>query len=185
MDKTVTIEALKRTGEKLAVQKISPMRVYLVGGAAGLLTGTLNPSRITSDCDAMEVDPDDQWQVVSEVAAEVGQSMQLKADWLSRDCRMYAWMMPLGWRKRCKLVNEFGPLKIFATSRGDLIAAKIMGAPKRPADLEDLQYMKPTRDELAKVREHIERLASESLDNETFEDQLGIVELLEATNEAQ
>lgn len=63
----------------------------------------------------------------------------------------------------------------------DLVCAKVMGAPKRAQDLEDLCDLRPTAAELDFVEDHLQRLAQESLDNETFQEQWGVVEGLRGT----
>lgn len=121
---------------------------------------------------------DTSWNEVSEAAKEVAHSLKLPETWLNRDCSMYAWCLPLGWQSRCESVETFGPLEVTRIARIDLIAAKIMGAPKRPQDLEDLRDMNPAPAELDFVKEHIDRLESEDLDGRDFADQRGILKVL-------
>lgn len=127
-----------------------------------MLMDLLPPSRTTGDCDVMVADPDQDWDQVKQAAQEVGTELGLKADWLNDECRMYAWQMPLGWQGRCKELGQFGPLKVMALSRQDLIASKIMGAPKRVQDRTDLQTLKPTAAELDFVEEHLRRVEAET-----------------------
>ncbi|NJL31903.1 MAG: hypothetical protein HC898_09870 [Phycisphaerales bacterium] len=49
----------------------------------------------------------------------------------------------------------------------------------RPQDLEDIIRMKPTRSDIAFLREHLHRLEAESLDRQTHEAQLAILDTLE------
>jgi hypothetical protein len=62
--------------------------------------------------------------------------------------------------------------------RAARITAKVMGAPQRPHDLEDLRDMTPTGAELDDVEVHLERLKAESLDNASFEAQFAVVKAL-------
>jgi hypothetical protein len=88
---------------------------------------------------------------------------------------MYAWALRLGWRQRCEPVGTYGPLVVLRLSRIDLIATKVIGAPKRPQDVEDLIQIQPTADELRIVAEHVDRLEAEDLDRRSFDDQRAIL----------
>jgi hypothetical protein len=164
MAEAIVIQALKRLGERLStmVPPVSPVRVFIVGGVAGLLTHRLSPERTTTDCDVMSVDPGETWQVISEAASEVAGEFGLTPDWLNRRSAMFAWQMPLGWEQRSAEVASFGPLRVWAVSRFDLIASKVMAAPKRPQDRADLMVLKPTASELEQVKSHLQRVESES-----------------------
>lgn len=157
----LAVKALRKTGDRLP-SDMQPLTLYLVGGVAGMLMKLLPPSRTTGDCDVMVIDPGQAWEQVKEAAKTTGDEMGLKADWLNDDCRMYAWQMPLGWQGRCKELVQFGPLKVMTLSRQDLIASKVMGAPKRIQDRTDLQELKPTAAELDFVEEHLHRVASDT-----------------------
>ncbi len=91
---------------------------------------------------------------------------------------MHAWSLPIGWRTRCEPVERIGPLDILRLARFDLMASKIIAAPQRPHDLEDLIHLKPTREELQELAAHVRRLAAEDLDRRSFKDQLDIIEHL-------
>jgi hypothetical protein len=66
--------------------------------------------------------------------------------------------------------------------RKDFIAAKIVSAPKRPHDYEDLKAVRPTQGELDFASSHIDRLESESLDPDCdFTECRSIVDSLRAT----
>lgn len=145
--------------------------LVIMGGSAGLLGGGLRRERVTSDCDVGFVEPEEAWG-----AKEVQQRLGLPENWLNRQVEMYSWCLPLGWAGRCEEVERIGTVEIRRLGRVDLICAKVMGAPKRAQDLEDLRDLQPTASELDFVDEHLQRLARESLDNETFKEQRGVVE---------
>lgn len=157
----LAVKALKRTGDRLAAD-LPPITLYLVGGVSGMLMNLLPPSRTTGDCDVMVIDPDRAWEQVKAAAEAAADELGLKTDWLNGDSRMYAWQMPLGWQGRCKALGRYGPLRVLALSRKDLIASKIMGAPKRVQDRTDLQALKPTAEELGFVDEHLRRVEAET-----------------------
>lgn len=127
-----------------------------------MLMDLLSPSRTTADCDVMVIDPGEAWEQVKTSAEAAAREVGLKPDWLNDDCRMYAWQMPLGWQARCKELGRFGPLKVLALGRKDLIASKIMGAPQRVQDRSDLQALKPTAAELDFVETHLQRIEAET-----------------------
>lgn len=171
--------ALRATGEALADGSIEkPVRILLVGGTAGMLGGLLKGSRTTGDVDVMETTPEDAYEAVAQAARSVAEAMGLPERWLNRDCQTYAWCMALGWESRCIEVGVFGPLVVLRASRLDLIASKVVSLLQRPQDLEDLRDMRPTADELGFAERHLDRLANESLDGETFEAQRAVIEEL-------
>lgn len=109
---------------------------------------------------------------------ETAAQLDLPATWLNRDCATYAWCMPLGWEGRCVLVERFGPLETLRASRLDLIAAKVVSAPSRPQEIEDLHDLQPTAIEIEFVFKHLDRLERESLDGATFDEQRDILRSL-------
>ena len=173
-------EALRATGDRLdalGAEKI--VRLYVVGGSAGLLSGLLSGTRTTGDVDVTTVEPDESWGDVCRAAQEVAKELDLPETWLNNKCRMYAWCLPLGWRERCERARSFGPLEVWLLDRRDFIAAKVVSAPSRPQDLEDLQAVKPTDEELEFTGEHIDRLEREHLDPDvSFDDARVVLESL-------
>lgn len=157
----LAVKAIRKTGDRLPAD-MPPITLYLVGGVAGMLTELLPPSRTTGDCDVMVIEPAQAWEQVKQAAKIAGEQVGLKEDWLNDDCKMYAWQMPLGWQGRCKDLGQFGPMNVMALSRQDLIASKVMGAPKRIQDRTDLQELKPTSIELDFVEEHLRRVEAET-----------------------
>lgn len=158
------VAALKAVGERLGQQHpdLPTVSVYLVGGVAGMLTEQLPPERTTADCDVMTTRPDDCWPYVEAAAQVVGKKRGLGDAWLNRECGMFAWQMPLGWQKRCRELGCFDKLRVMVLDRSDLIAAKVMGAPKRPQDRDDLQALHPTSTELNFVDNHLDRVEAET-----------------------
>ncbi len=160
------------------VGRVAPIRVLIAGGAAGMLGGLLKPDRTTGDCDVMGVGEESDWRDVERAAAEAAAQLDLPARWLNRDCRIYAWCLPLAWESRCESVGQFGPLEVLRVSRVDLIAAKIIGSPKRPQDLEDLRDLRPSRAELEFAEQNIDRLEAEHLDGKKFDDERAVFSVL-------
>lgn len=180
MDRTQAIEALKATGTRLERAGVVDRVTVILGGAvAAMVTAGLPASRATHDCDVLASEPDEQWQAVQQAAGEVARQRGLPADWLNRDARMYAHLLPLGWRGRCQTVGQFGPLTVLAISRRDLMAMKLMGAAVRPQDLEDILAMRPTAADVTFLHEHLNRLDAESLTGEGHDAERAILHDLE------
>jgi hypothetical protein len=78
-------------------------------------------------------------------------------------------------------VGVYGLLRIFAVSRPDLIAMKILAG--RPQDLEDLAAMKPRRDELDFVDAYLTGLDAKGTHQEQIEDARLVLSTLESHDE--
>ena len=123
MDRNQAIAALQQTGNLLAQTAHSDSVTVILGGAvAAMVVADLPATRVTHDCDVLGSEPDASWVVVHEAARQVAEKRALPVDWLSRDSRMYAHLLPIGWRQRCEMVGRFGPLEVLAIGRRDLMA---------------------------------------------------------------
>ena len=173
-------DALQRTGQRLQAGGLrGPIRLYLVGGTAGLLRGWLDETRMTGDVDVTTVDPDEAWSEVCVAARAVAEELLLPNTWLNDECRVYRWCLPLGWKERCDRARTYAPLEVWLLSRIDFIAAKVVSAPSRPQDLEDLRALEPTAWELDAAEQHIDRMEHEHLDpDRSFNDCLDILDAL-------
>jgi hypothetical protein len=179
INSNLALQALRATGELLHSRGITTqLTIVIAGGTAGLLAGELHSPRTTDDCDVMWSKPRDQWPAIQSAAQEVAQSLQLPSTWLNHDSAFYEWTLPLGWDDRCEPIGTFGPLHILRLSRFDLIGTKVVGAPTRPQDLEDLEHIQPTAAELDQAAAHIDRLEAEHLDRRSFDDQRAIIDYL-------
>jgi hypothetical protein len=179
LDSNMALVALRATGRALEVDgETEPIVIILAGGVAGLLAGGLAAARTTDDCDVIWSNPREGWGVVEHAARRVADQLGLPPSWLNDSCRMHAWSLPIGWRTRCEPVERIGPLDVLRLARFDLMASKIIAAPQRPHDLEDLIHLRPNREELQELAAHVRRLAAEDLDRRSFKDQLDIIEYL-------
>lgn len=184
MDRTQAIAALQQTGDLLEKTAHDERVTIILGGAvAAMVVADLSATRVTHDCDVVASEPDAGWETVHEAARQVAEQRGLPVDWLNRNSRMYAHLLPIGWRKRCEVVGRFGPLTVLVIGRGDLMAMKLMGAPVRPQDLEDIIAMRPTAEEIASLHEHLDRLDAESLTGETHDGPRAILGELEPCDE--
>jgi uncharacterized nucleotidyltransferase DUF6036 len=180
LDHSQLDQALRETGARLKCRGVkSRVRLYLVGGSAGMLSGFLSESRSTGDVDVAMVEPGSCWEAVREAAAEVAQAFDLPETWLNDDCQMFAWCLPLGWIDRCQASLAHGPLSIHLIHRQDFIAAKVVSAPRRPQDFADILAANPTPEELVFTEEHIDRLEREHLNpDHSFRDARDILRVL-------
>ena len=169
--------ALRRTAESLGPQD-TILQIVVGGGCAGLLAGLLAADRTTADCDVYWSGDAGQWDAIAEAARATARQLGLPPEWLNRDCTIFAWCLPIGWQSRCVRVAVFGSVEILRLSRLDLIAAKVISAPRRPQDLEDLFAIKPLDTELDEVEQHIDRLESEDLDRREYVAERAIVAAL-------
>ena len=180
MDRTQAIAALQKTGNLLEKTARNDSVTVIVGGAvAAMVVADLPGTRVTHDCDVVVSEPDAGWETVREAARQIAEKRGLPVDWLNRDSRMYAHLLPIGWRQRCEMVGRFGPLEVLAIGRRDLMTMKLMGAPVRPQDLEDIIAMRPTAEDIAILHEHLDRLDAESLTRETHDAPRAILDDLE------
>ena len=179
MNAQIVAESLREVGGILCANPAIPtLRIVLAGGSAGLLGGLLGPTRTTADCDVVWIGDERMWESLAAAAAEAARKLGLPPEWLNRDCAMYAWCLPLAWQDRCEQVGRFGPLDVMRLSRIDLIASKVMSAPRRPQDLEDLRAIRPSHQEIGFVASHLDRLEAEDLDRRSFGEQRAILGML-------
>jgi hypothetical protein len=169
---TFTVEsALHRLG---AVLGDGPdIEILLVGGAAGMITGLLPPTRVTTDCDVMAYLPLDTMATVELAAVRVAEELGLASNWLNSDVQIRLDALPDGWEQRKIAAGMFGRLKVSAVSRPDLIAMKVLAG--RDQDIEDLQAIRVRSDDVEFIEAYLNMLANKG----THQDQIdGARELL-------
>jgi hypothetical protein len=154
MDVSAVEQALSRLGERFSYH--TEVELLLVGGAAGMLTGLLPPLRTTIDCDVMASVPEDAMGAVEHAAARIAAELGLAETWLNSDVQLRRDALPDGWEIRRILIGNWGQLRVFAVSRIDLIAMKVLAG--RAQDIEDLRSMKPRADDVEFVRRYLDSL---------------------------
>lgn len=158
--------ALRLLGEQLEYH--TEVKITLVGGAAGMLSGNLSPQRTTLDCDVVAYDPDEAMGAVELTAEKVAIELGLPTNWLNSDVSMQIESLPEGWMARRNQMGTYGRLSIYVIDRKDLLVMKFYAG--RPQDLEDIEEMKPGRDELVFVRESMELLRVQGCDADQIAD---------------
>jgi len=174
---TSTVErALSRLGEALVYH--CDIEVLLVGGAAGMVTGLLSATRTTTDCDVMVYDPPGAMVAVERAAERVARDLLLAPGWLNSNVQLRHDALPDGWEHRKVAVGTYGRLHVWAASRPDLIAMKVLAG--RAQDLEDLRAMRVRADDVEFVRAYLDGLAVKGTALEQVE---GAREVLESLGE--
>ena len=166
-------KAFAALGVRLQGRLAGNAEVLIVGGVAGVVTGVFEAGRVTHDVDVMAYQPPDAWSVVEHAAAEVAAELGMPDRWLNGDCQLRADTLPDGWSDRRALVGRYGLLTVYAASRPDLIAMKVIAG--RPQDLEDLLAAKVRSDEAAFVRRHLESLEHKGTPSDQITDALDLL----------
>ncbi len=141
-----------------------------------MLGHLLAPERVTTDCDAVEILPQASEEILIHAAKATAQEHGLPPAWLNSKAKRFAHQLPIGWKARATHWRTFGPLEVFLIGRQDLIASKVMSAANaRPHDLEDLQHLRPTTEEVAFTLAHIDRVEAEDGDRNEYTTQRAII----------
>jgi uncharacterized nucleotidyltransferase DUF6036 len=175
MNTSIIERALKRLGDLLEYHE--EVEILLVGGAAGMMTGVLPASRTTLDCDVMVCVPEAALVAVELAAERIAEEMSLAAHWLNSDVQLRLDALPDGWEQRRIPVGEFGLLRIFASSRPDLIAMKVLAG--RDQDIEDLEEMRVRADEVEFVRTYLDGLGEKGTHPDQIDDARIVLDALE------
>ncbi|MBL9149863.1 MAG: hypothetical protein JNM94_14320 [Phycisphaerae bacterium] len=111
--------------------------------------------------------PPDAMLAVESAAAIVAEELQLAHRWLNSDVQTRIDALPHGWERRKVLVGQFGRLRVFAASRLDLIAMKVLAG--RAQDIEDLNAMRVRADDLRFVQTYLDDLTARGSNREQIE----------------
>lgn len=178
---TSTVEkALRRLGEILVYGV--DIEILLDGGTAGMVTGLLSSTRTTSDCDVMVYNPPEAMTAVESAAEEVATELELPSNWLNSNVQMRLDALPDGWEQRRISVDTYGRLRVYAASRPDLIAMKVLAG--RDQDIEDLQAIKLRTDDVQFVREYLDSLAGKGTKAQQIDDARALLASLEVHDHA-
>lgn len=158
--------ALKRVGDVLELDV--DVEILVVGGAAGMLTGLLPPTRTTTDCDVMLYVPEHAMPWVEIAGEKVGRELGISPEWLNSKVQIRADSLPLDWRRRRIWVGTYGRMWVYAVSRPDLIAMKVLAG--RDRDRDDLRSLKVQHHEAEFVRAFLDQLPARGMPLDQIED---------------
>jgi hypothetical protein len=82
-----------------------------------------------------------------------------------------------GWQSRRVLIGQFGRLRVFAASRVDLIAMKVLAG--RAQDLQDLAAMRVRADDKAFVRRYLDELSAGGTNEQEIADARALLDAIE------
>lgn len=127
--------------------------IVLAGSSALLLAGHLY--RITDDADVLISEPK-----LSELESQittVGEDLDLGDQWLSDVAKGYLDILPPDFEDRLKKTAQHGNLAVYVLHRQDMILMKLCAM--RAEDLDDLEVLHPTMEEIEFVRSQLDRIA--------------------------
>lgn len=142
-----------------------------------MVTGVLASTRVTSDFDVMDYVPKEAMPAVELAAEQVAKELGLAPNWLNSNVQLRVDALPDGWNQRKIPVGTYGRLRVYAASRPDLIAMKVLAG--RDQDIEDLQAMRVRRDDVEFVHEYLDSLDSKGTKREQIEEARVLLESLE------
>lgn len=115
--------------------------------------------------------------VVEAAADLVAAEFQLPPRWFNSDVQLRRDALPDEWEKRKVPVGIYGRLQVFALSRPDLIAMKVLAG--RPQDLEDLRAIIVRLDDVEFVRAYLNALSKKGTRRDQINDARALLESLE------
>lgn len=150
---------MNRTDLEFALERLGARcppgsEIMLAGGSALILGGYIN--RGTSDGDVIHADPR-LAELRSHIAA-VAEELDLPPGWLNDGVKAWAGVLPPDFRNRLEDVGTFGNLRVRRLGRLDLLVMKFFSL--RAVDLDDLDELGPTAEEVAFVRGQMERIST-------------------------
>ena len=153
--------------------------ILIVGGAAIAMTcGEVGHT--TLDCDVMVYQPKKAGFAVEQAAQTIAPELGLPENWLNSQVQLRSDTLPDGWRDRRQPIGVYGQLRVFAASRLDLIAMKIVAG--RPQDLQDLSRLDITTEDADFVRGYLQQLPEKGTPLDQIEEALDRLTALEPIN---
>lgn len=174
LDTNLLEKAFQATGSQLDWH--TDVDILIVGGAAIAMTCG-KPGHTTLDCDVMEYQPEKAWSAVEQAAQAIAPELGLPDNWLNSQVQLRSDTLPDDWKDRRQLVGAYGKLRVFAASRVDLIAMKIVAG--RPQDLQDISDLDMTTEDAVFVRRYLQQLPKKGTSQEQIADALDRLSALE------
>jgi hypothetical protein len=127
----------------------------------------LPEGRTTVDIDVMEVTPPEVFDLCCYHAPVIAEECGISPKWFDAAPFNLRHMMLAGWRDRTTLIGEFGPLRVRAIARIDLISLKAIASRQR--DMEDLLGLAVTHAEAAFVIASLPQIIEQGTNPELVE----------------
>ena len=132
----------------------SSFHAVVIGGAALSLLKVI--SRVTNDIDVLE--PKTLPKKVDQLAKEFAISHHLPPNWLNCGPADVMDYLPKGWQSRTQKIFDGKNLKLKTLGRQELLMTKCWAYCDRERDLDDIIALRPSKDELIKIREWLKPL---------------------------
>lgn len=150
MNRTDLEVALERLGSRCPEDS----EIVLAGGSALILGGYID--RGTSDGDVIHADPR-LTELRRDIEAVAGE-LDLPPGWLNDGVKAWVGVLPPDFQQRLEAVGTFGNLRVRRLGRLDLLVMKFSSL--RAVDLDDIDELRPTAEEIAFVRSQMSRIAA-------------------------
>ena len=149
---------LERSELLLALERLGALcprdtEIVLAGGAALILGGYIE--RGTDDGDVIHSEP--KLTDIRDLIAAVADEQSLGSGWLNDGIKAWADVLPPNFNSRLEEVGTFGNLRVRRLGRLDLLVMKFFA--RRVGDLDDLEELAPTQEEVEFVRAQLPRIA--------------------------
>jgi hypothetical protein len=148
MEKNDLLAAFSMLGAKLPFD----FEIVVAGGSALLLQDFEH--RGTTDCDTIASNPG--LESIRRYVEEVAEAMDLSPAWLNDGAKSYAEVLPANAPDSFEEVGQYGRLHVRHIGRSNLILMKLTSL--RPVDMDDLEAIKPTVDEIECARRELARV---------------------------
>lgn len=158
-----------------------PAEMILIGGGAGMLSELLPDSRLTVDLDVMDVTPPEIFDLCCYHAPRIAEECDISPRWFDATPHTIRHMMLPGWRDRTTPVGEFGPLRVRAIARIDLISLKAIASRQR--DIDDLLSLRVTRDEARFVHDSLPKLLEKGANPDHIDTALRTIRMIGGLDE--
>jgi hypothetical protein len=149
---------LERSELLLALERLGALcprdtEIVLAGGAALILGGYIE--RGTDDGDVIHSEP--KLTDIRDLIAAVAEEQSLGSGWLNDGVKVWADVLPADFNCRLEEVGAFGNLRVRRLGRLDLLVMKFFA--HRVGDLDDLEELAPTQEEVEFVRAQLPCIA--------------------------
>lgn len=171
IDKSNLKNHLQELDEQLVLLGEAKSRELIIYGGAALISMDII-SRATVDIDVFSPHLD---AVIVKAIKTIAEKHLYDENWINSTGSAFSYELPQGWRERSIVFFKGKVLTVKTLSRIDLIFTKFLAELDRGEDLEDLKSLKPTKNDLEKIKSALINLESNQAWSQKIDE---IVELL-------